>query len=152
MVKPIIYLVLIIAVSALGAIQYFGDGLFSFKAKAQAEAIVEESRQMVDMSEVYALNYGDGEVDYGNVSEGEDLLMYIKDKGLLIERAGAENEFIESWDVDEETGKLKAVVKNEKVCQYINLSQHNRPISESTPECGTPDAEGLSCCFEEDTP
>ena len=39
-----------------------------------------------------------------------------------------------------------ALVKTEKLCKYMLFNESSRPLEQPVPECGTEEAEGMSCC------
>jgi hypothetical protein len=148
-IKPIIYLVLVIIVAGTVGLSYTDEGFFTFKSKAKAEAIIAEAKDINRASEAYSAGFGDGTVDYGDLTLGEDLFLYLKDKELLVKRAGiSDSGNIVGWRIAEDGETLQGVVENDQICRYINLTAHERRLSEDTPECETLEAEGLSCCSE----
>lgn len=146
--KFIVPLLLFVAVLAAFSQTSVGEGMFEFNAKANAEKVLNEARAIDEAAKAYAANSEKGEVDFGDVTQGEDLFMYLKDKKYIPERVGGESNFVEEWLLSEEGDEIMGVVKTEKICKYINENQHKRSMDLPTPECGTEEAEGLSCCFE----
>lgn len=151
-IKALLSLVLIIAVSTLAFMNGYGEGFFEFNAKSKAESALDEGRQIQDAMTAYAARFGDGKVDLGNPVLGEDPLMYLKARQLLVSRVGEMlNSQIETWDIDEDNGTLQGTVKSEKVCRYMNLLSHNRPIEEPIPQCGEEETSYLPCCIKSDS-
>lgn len=151
-IKALLSLVLIIAVSTLAFMNGYGEGFFEFNSKSKAESALEEGRQIQDAMTAYAARFGDGRVDLGNPALGEDPLMYLKARQLLVSRVGDMlNSQIEAWEIDEDSGALQGAVKNEKICRYMNLLSHNYPIESPIPQCGEEENAHLPCCVKAET-
>ena len=147
--KIVLGLILAVAVGGV-AVYNWGDGYFVFDSKAKAERAIEETRAVETAIGSYATAYGDGEVDFGDVTQGEEPFLYLKEKRLLRENVGNSNNLIEEWLVNEEEGRIEGILSDEETCRHINNLKHQRPLTEPTPVCGTEEAKGLTCCERED--
>lgn len=143
--KIVLSLILAVAVGGV-AVYNWGDGYFVFDSKASAERAIEETRAVQTAIGIYATAYGDGEVDFGDVNEGEEPFLYLKEKDLLRESVGNSTNLIEEWIVDVEEGEIEGILTDEEVCRHINNLKHQRALSEPTPACDTSEAESLTCC------
>jgi len=148
--KIVLVLAISIAVYAIvGGQTSIGDGFFEFNAKGKAQDALDEARDVETAMGAYASEYGDGIVRFGDPLQGEELFLYLKDKGLLRGYVGdEENSPIKEWILSEDGESVLGVVKSDSVCKYINNGNHQRPMSEPNPVCGTEDAKGLTCCVE----
>jgi hypothetical protein len=147
MIKLIFTLVLFVAIGLVMASGGIGDGMFEFNTKARAEKIVVEARAIDEGIKAYAAQ-NDGVVDFGDPNEGEDPLMYIKEKNYIHDRAGMATGLVKEWFLSEDREKMQGVVRSENMCKYINESHHGRPTTEPTPECGTEEGDSVTCCAE----
>lgn len=145
--KIIIMLMVSIIAAALFAQSEIGEGMLGFGVKAKAEQAVGETRDVLDAVDAYSAVNG-GLVDFGDVDEGEDFLMYIKNKKLLVQRAGTENAIIKEWALHEETGMIRAMVENEKLCRNINAIVLSQPVETPIPLCDDVMDERRICCIE----
>jgi len=143
--KIVLSLVLAVAVGGV-AVYNWGDGYFVFDTKAKAERAIEETRAVQTAIGIYATAYGDGEVDFGDVTQGEEPFLYLKEKDLLREGVGASTNLIEDWIIDVEEGQIEGILSDDEVCRHINNLKHQRELTEPTPICDTPDSEGITCC------
>lgn len=145
--KPIISLFIFILISVLVGVTLYSDNLTQFNTKAKAQNALDEGRQITDAMNVYAAKFGDGKIDIGNVAEGEDPLVYIKSKKLLLDRVGNSlSSQIESWEINEENNTIQGVLKSEDICKHMNLEAKGRPLSEPIPLCGDDETRDFPCC------
>ena len=146
MVKSaIITLVLLVLASGVG-FAVLGPGFFGFNTQGDAQRILDQKRIIEESAATYASLYGKGEVHFGDPEEGEDIFFYLRDKGLMKDVVGIENGAVEKWTFDPESKVVGAVVKTEKLCKYMLFNESSRPLEQPVPECGTEEAEGMSCC------
>ncbi len=152
MFRIVLVLVLFVVTAGLMTQSGLGEGYFEFNAKGKAEDALDEMREVEAAMDAYAAD-NDGQVNLGdptNALENNDLFYYLKEKDLLRLYVGKETNVINEWTVsDDDDQVIQGVVKSSKVCKYINRSVNQRSVDLSTPNCGTPEAEGLACCFEE---
>jgi hypothetical protein len=146
MIKIIFTLVLFVAVGVLTATTGVGEGFFEFNYKARAERVVNEARAIDEAMKSYAAGSDTGEVDFGDPSEGEDVLMYIKARDLIQDRVGTENDLVEEWVLSDDKKRMQGVVRTDKICKYINESKHGRDADLPTPSCGTDEGNAVTCC------
>lgn len=145
--KPIISLILLIAIGTLGAIAW-GDGVLDFRVQAKAGQALNEAQDIQEAMDAYAFKYGEGDVDFGDVTAGEDLLKYLKYYNLIKSDVGTDDtkSQVERWVYDEPNNQILGVIANERTCLYMNSIRSKKPIATLVPECGSVEAEALPCC------
>jgi hypothetical protein len=155
-------MLLMVVVTAVTVGVLWGEGMLGFNSKSKAQLIIEEANDVGGAMEVYATAYGDGIVNFGDVTcvdpDGvkdpivnpcEELLHYVKDKKLIKGYVGVvgENDAIQDWVLSEDKSSLEKIVSDEKTCQYINNIKDAKGLDDPVPECGTDGAIGFSCCL-----
>jgi hypothetical protein len=150
MMKVLLSLGMAVVIGAVAAHNLMGDGILDFTGKGKAQRIVDEQSDIQAAMDAYASEYGDGEVDFGDVSEGESIFMYLRDKELLKGWVGdPERTGISEYRLSEDEKTIEGVVSDGKTCKNINNIKHGRPKSEPNPSCSSEDSASFSCCVNE---
>lgn len=147
MIRWLITLLMVIAVGVLGAFG-LGDGYLDFRSQAKAEQALDEARNIKTAMDAYAMKYGDGEVAFGDVAAGEDLLKYLKHFKLVQDRVGTADSTsgIDRWVLEPNSNQVMGVIASQKTCRYMNSIKDKISIDAPVPECGSVEAESVSCC------
>lgn len=145
MKNAIITLVLLVLASGLG-FALLGPGFFGFNTQGEAQKVLDQKVMLSEAVATYASLHGDGEVHFGDPDENEELFVYLRNKELIRDNVGMPSDTVEFWEYDPDTNEISAVVRTEEVCKYINFNESKRPLDQPVPECGEPEADGLSCC------
>lgn len=147
-IKWIVTILLAIAVGVLGVASLSGDGFLGFTSKAKAEQALDEARNVETAMDTYAITYGEGKVDFGDTTQGEDLLKYLKHYKLVQEKVGTENNRsgVDRWVYDQANNQVLGVVQSGDTCRYMNSIRSSSPLQDAVPECGSVEAESAFCC------
>jgi hypothetical protein len=145
--KIILGLALFVIVAGVFSNSEIGEGMLEFTVKAKAERAINETRDVITASNIYAAKFGDGNVDFGDPDQGEEFLFYIKERDLLQKRVGGENSIIQEWTLDPVSETISGVIAEEKLCRHINSILLSKPIDTPVPECGLVESGSGVCCY-----